>query len=59
MPTHPFEGNDGIPEPQPEVPPCPECGSTKGYSRMGPFRAHCLNCNSLLKNSEVNLSNEE
>lgn len=41
--------------------PCPECGSTRGYSRVGNYRVHCLNCNSLLKNKEVDmeLSNEE
>lgn len=33
--------------------PCPECESTKGYSRVGDFRVQCLNCNSLLKNEEV------
>ena len=37
-----------------QPPPCPECGSTKGYSRMGKFRSQCLNCNSLLKNEEIN-----
>lgn len=41
--------------------PCPECGSTKGYSRVGNFRVQCLDCNSLVKNEEVNmeLGNEE
>lgn len=41
--------------------PCPECGSTRGYARTGEFRVQCLNCNSLVKNEEVNmeLSNEE
>lgn len=41
--------------------PCPECGSTRGYSRVGEFRVQCLGCNSLVKNEEVNmeLSNEE
>lgn len=34
--------------------PCPECSSTKGYSRVGRYRSQCLNCNSLLKNVEVN-----
>lgn len=37
--------------------PCPECGSTKGYSRVGPFRSQCLNCNSLIKNEEINREN--
>lgn len=35
--------------------PCPECFSTKGYTRVGKFRAQCNNCMSLLKNNEVNL----
>lgn len=35
--------------------PCPECGSTKGYARMGKYRVHCLGCNSLLKNEEVDM----
>lgn len=41
--------------------PCPECGSTKGYSRVGNFRVQCKDCNSLLKNEEVDmqLPNEE
>jgi hypothetical protein len=34
--------------------PCPECNSTKGYSRVGKYRSQCLNCNSLLKNAEIN-----
>jgi transcription initiation factor TFIIIB Brf1 subunit/transcription initiation factor TFIIB len=41
--------------------PCPECGSTRGYSRVGDFRVQCLGCNSLLKNREVDMeiTNEE
>ena len=41
--------------------PCPECESTRGYSRVGKFRSLCLNCNALLKNEEVDmqLPNEE
>lgn len=39
--------------------PCPECSSTKGYNRVGKFRAQCTNCNALLKNSEINLENQE
>lgn len=41
--------------------PCPECQSTKGYSRVGNFRVQCMECNALLKNAEVDmeLSNEE
>jgi hypothetical protein len=37
--------------------PCPECSSTKGYSRVGKFRSQCLNCNALLKNAEINREN--
>jgi hypothetical protein len=48
----PFE-NEVKPEARPL--PCPECGSTKGYSRMGDFRVQCLNCNSLVKNEEVDM----
>lgn len=39
--------------------PCPECESTKGYSRVGKYRAQCQNCNALLKNEEVNLDDQE
>lgn len=39
--------------------PCPECGSTKGYSRVGDFRVQCLNCNSLVKNEEVDMQLEK
>lgn len=50
-------------EPEPEHEgrpfPCPECGSTKGYSRVGKFRSMCLNCHSLLKNEEVGRENQE
>lgn len=42
-------------EPQPRPMPCPECGSTRGYSRVGNFRVQCLDCNSLLKNAEVDM----
>jgi len=35
--------------------PCPQCESTKGYSRVGRFRVQCLNCNSLLANEEVDM----
>lgn len=35
--------------------PCPECESTKGYSRVGAYRVHCLNCNALLKNKDVQI----
>ena len=37
--------------------PCPECSSTKGYSRVGKFRSQCLHCNALLTNTEVNREN--
>lgn len=39
--------------------PCPECSSTKGYSRIGKYRAQCNDCNALLKNEEVNLEDQE
>jgi hypothetical protein len=39
--------------------PCPECESTKGYSRVGKFRVQCLSCNALLKNAEVNFEDQE
>lgn len=39
--------------------PCPECFSTKGYNRVGKFRSQCRNCNSLLRNDEVNLKDQE
>lgn len=35
--------------------PCPECQSTRGYSRVGDFRVQCLGCNSLLRNEEVDM----
>jgi hypothetical protein len=47
------------PEPQPRPLPCTECGSTKGYSRVGKYRSQCLNCNALLKNAEINLEDQE
>lgn len=39
--------------------PCPECSSTRGYSRVGKFRAQCKNCSALLKNAEVNLEDQD
>jgi hypothetical protein len=56
--TSPFEGES---QGQQRPMPCPECQSTRGYSRVGNFRVQCLNCNSLLKNEEVDmqLPNEE
>lgn len=39
--------------------PCPECGSTRGYTQVGNYRSQCQGCNALLKNEELNLSNEE
>jgi len=41
--------------PQARPMPCPQCESTKGYSRVGRFRVQCLNCNSLLANEEVDM----
>jgi transcription initiation factor TFIIIB Brf1 subunit/transcription initiation factor TFIIB len=35
--------------------PCPECESTRGYSRVGNYRVQCLGCNALLKNEEVDM----
>lgn len=35
--------------------PCPECSSTRGYSRVGKYRVQCKNCNSLVKNEEVDM----
>lgn len=42
-------------ERQPRPMPCPECQSTRGYSRVGDFRVQCLGCNALLKNAEVDM----
>lgn len=64
--SHPFEtGPRPEPEPDPKPPEepeqqaepssCPECGSIRGYSRVGNFRVQCKNCNALLKNEEVNM----
>lgn len=39
--------------------PCPECFSTRGYSRVGKFRSQCKNCNALLKNADVNLDDQD
>jgi uncharacterized protein (DUF983 family) len=39
--------------------PCPQCASTKGYNRVGKYRAQCKNCNSLLKNKEINFEDQE
>ena len=64
MVVHPFEdGPRPEPDPEPEVKPeaearplpCPECDSTKGYSRVGNFRVQCLNCNAVIKNEEVDM----
>lgn len=35
--------------------PCPNCNSTEGFTRVGIYRAQCRNCNSLLRNAEVDL----
>lgn len=63
MPRSFEEETRSEPEPPAEARPlpCPECGSTKGYSRVGNFRVQCLNCNALVKNEEVDmqLSNKE
>jgi hypothetical protein len=62
MPTHPFEGNvvpevqEGpVDKPESRPMPCPHCESTKGYLPVGPRRVHCLNCNRLLRNEEVDI----
>lgn len=62
MPTHPFEGNappeektEPVDEPQARPMPCPHCDSTKGYLPVGPRRVHCLGCNRLLRNEEVDI----
>lgn len=49
--TSPSEPDEGQTRPM----PCPECQSTRGYSRVGDFRVQCLGCNSLLKNEEVDM----
>jgi uncharacterized protein (DUF983 family) len=38
----------------PSEPPCPECGSNKGFHRVGKFRSQCTNCNALVMNAEIN-----
>jgi hypothetical protein len=43
------------PKPESRPLPCPECQSTKGYTRVGNFRVQCKNCNSLIKNEEVDM----
>jgi len=48
--TSPSE-NEGQSRPM----PCPECDSTKGYSRVGDYRVQCFGCNALLKNAEVDM----
>lgn len=52
MTTSPSEG-DG--EAQARPAPCPECQSTRGYVRMGKFRAQCLSCNALVRNEEIDM----
>lgn len=61
LPRPPHEGQSQESERQARPMPCPECGSTRGYTPVGNFRAQCLGCNALLKNEEVdpNLSNKE
>ena len=51
---HPFEGGEE-PQRQARPLPCTECGSTKGYTRVGNYRVHCKDCNALLKNEEVGM----
>lgn len=48
-----------MPKPDSRPLPCPECGSTKGYSRSGKFRVHCLNCNKLVPAEEVDMQISE
>jgi hypothetical protein len=59
--TSPFE--DGVHSTDDDLQarpmPCPECGSTRGYSRVGKYRAQCLGCNALLKNEEVDMQLSE
>ena len=52
MATSPSES-----EPIPRPMPCPECGSTKGFHRVGKFRSQCTNCNGLFPNEEIGLDN--
>lgn len=52
---HPFESGTPPEEGDARPMPCPECESTKGYSRVGNYRVQCLNCNALLKNEEVDM----
>lgn len=42
---------------QVETLPCPECKSTKGFVRVGNFRTQCKNCNGLVRNEEVYITN--
>lgn len=39
--------------------PCPQCGSTQGFHRVGKFRSQCTNCNSTIPNSEIGLDNRD
>jgi transcription initiation factor TFIIIB Brf1 subunit/transcription initiation factor TFIIB len=55
MPPHSLE-DEALPEARPM--PCPECQSTKGYSRVGMYRVQCKDCNALLKNSEVDIEDQ-
>lgn len=57
--SRPFENNEPQPEAESRPMPCPECESTRGYIPVGAFRVQCRGCNALLKNEEVQLSNEE
>lgn len=55
----PFERDNSESEHEARPLPCPECSSTKGYSRVGDFRVQCLNCNALVKNEEVDMQPPE
>src|SRR3954469_20684303 len=39
--------------------PCTECGSNKGFVRVGKFRSQCTNCNALLTNAEIGVPNQD
>lgn len=56
-----MEGSSPVEEPFHEARPlpCPECSSTKGFSRVGKYRSQCQDCNALLKNEEINREDQE
>lgn len=39
--------------------PCPECSSTKGFTRVGKYRSQCNHCNALLTNAEIGVPNQD